>query len=90
MASAFRCDRLRARAALDRGDVMIGDPVVRFDSRRSVAVWLTREGPAWLVLAGDYGWLHGSYEAARADAAWLSKNLGFVVRRAGNQTDVPW
>ena len=73
---------------------MIDDHILRFDSRRSVAVWVARvEGPAgWLVLAADHGWLHGSYEAALADAAWLSKNLGFVVRRtctAGNQTVLP-
>jgi hypothetical protein len=56
---------------------------IRFPTRRSVAVWLTREGPAWLVLAGDHGWLHGDHAAAVADAEWLSENLGFVVRQTG-------
>lgn len=71
---------------------MIADRVVRFDARRSAAVWLAREGAAWLVLARGHGWLHGSYHEALADAVWLSENLGFVVRRArdaGNQTEPP-
>jgi hypothetical protein len=67
--------------------------VVRFPARRSAAVWLTREGPAWLVIAGAHGWLHGDYDDALADAAWLSENLGFAVGHAstaGNQTEPPW
>jgi hypothetical protein len=57
------------------------DPnVIRFPMRRSVAVWITRDGPAWLVLAGDHGWLHGSHADADRDAQWLSRNLGIPVR----------
>jgi hypothetical protein len=64
---------------------MSSNHVLRFDSRRSVAVWLTRveRPPGWLVLAGDHGFLHGNHAAAVADAEWLSQNLGFVVRQAG-------
>jgi hypothetical protein len=71
---------------------MIADRVIRFEPRRSAAVWLAREGAAWLVLARGHGWLHGSYGDALADAVWLSKNLGFVVRRASTagNTEPPW
>jgi hypothetical protein len=72
---------------------MITDRVVRFDARRSTAVWIGREGAAWLVLAHGHGWLHGCYHDALADAAWLSENLGLAVRRvgtAGNQTEPSW
>jgi hypothetical protein len=55
--------------------------ILRFDQRRSPAVWLTRiERPTgWLVVAADHGWLYGSYESALVDAHWLAKNRGFVV-----------
>jgi hypothetical protein len=72
---------------------MSADRVIRFEPRRSTAVWLVRQGAAWLVLARGHGWLHGDYYDALADAVWLSENLGFVVRRAsaaGNQTEPPW
>jgi hypothetical protein len=58
--------------------------IIRFPSQHTACVWLAREGPAWLVLARDHGWLHGDYASARADALWLSKNLGLAVRRAAN------
>jgi hypothetical protein len=61
---------------------MIADRVVRLNPRRSAAVWVTREGPAWLVLACDHGWLHGDYHSALTDARWLSENLGLAVRSA--------
>jgi hypothetical protein len=54
--------------------------VVRFPMRRSLAVWITREGPGWLVLAGEHGWLLGSRHEADRDAAWLGRNLGLPVR----------
>jgi hypothetical protein len=56
--------------------------ILRLDPRRSPAVWVARvERPAgWLVVAADHGWLHGSYRDALADARWLAKNRGFVLR----------
>jgi hypothetical protein len=54
--------------------------VVRFPANRATCVWLTREEAAWLVLAGPHGWLHGCYQDARADAAWLAENFGIAVR----------
>jgi hypothetical protein len=49
-------------------------------------VWITREGPAWLVIAREHGWLHGSYCDALEDARWLSKNLDLPIRRAAITT----
>jgi hypothetical protein len=45
-------------------------------------VWLTRESDdkAWLVLAGNHGWLHTNKRDARDDARWLARNLGLPVR----------
>ena len=56
--------------------------VIRFPARRGACDWVTREGPAWLVVAREHGWLHGDYHAALADARWLSENLGLPIRRA--------
>jgi hypothetical protein len=53
---------------------------IRFPMRNSQAVWITTEGPAWLVLACEHGWLFGSREQADAEATWLSRNLGLPVR----------
>jgi hypothetical protein len=54
--------------------------VARFPMRRSLAVWITRDGSAWLVLAGEQGWLFGSRQEADRDAQWLGRNLGLPVR----------
>jgi hypothetical protein len=56
--------------------------IIPFPKRRSLAIWITREGPTWLVVAGDHGWLHGSREEADRDAEWLGRNLGLPVREA--------
>jgi hypothetical protein len=55
------------------------DKIIRFPARRS-AVWLMRDGDAWLVLAGAHGWLHGDWSSAVADAQWMELNLGVPVR----------
>jgi hypothetical protein len=61
---------------------MSSPTVYRFPMRRMAYVWLLREtSGAWLVLARDHGWLHGSYLAALADAQWLARNLGLPIRR---------
>ena len=56
--------------------------VIRFQPRRSSAVWVLREGAAWLVVANDHGWLHGSRASAVEDAQWLSENLNLPIRSA--------
>jgi hypothetical protein len=58
---------------------MVAD-VISFPMRRSLAIWITRDGPAWIVLAGEHGWLHGSRDEAAADARWLARNLGLPLR----------
>jgi hypothetical protein len=55
--------------------------VARFPPRRSAAVWLLSLGQwGWLVLVGEHAWLHGDYDAAVEDAAWISANTGFPIR----------
>ena len=56
--------------------------VIRFPPRRSVVIRILREGAAWLVLAGEHGWLVGSRDEARAEAWWLSQNLSLPVRES--------
>jgi hypothetical protein len=53
--------------------------VVRFPMRRSPAAWITREGPAWLVIAGDHGWLFASRDEAHRKTRWLSRNRGYPI-----------
>jgi hypothetical protein len=48
--------------------------------RRSLAIWIARDGAAWLVLVGNHGWLFGSRREAEHDAQWLSRNLGLPIR----------
>lgn len=55
--------------------------IEHFPMRRAACVWLLCEtNGAWLVLAREHGWLHGSYLAALADAQWLARNLGLPIR----------
>jgi hypothetical protein len=54
--------------------------IVRFPARHAAAIWLFREGAAWLVLAGEHGWLHGSSDNALRDATWLAENLSLPIR----------
>ena len=61
-------------------DVKRSSPLVRFPARHASCVWILRESTAWLVLHGNHGWAHGDHRAARADAEWLSKNLGLPIR----------
>ena len=47
-------------------------------------VRIVREGPAWLVICRDPGWLHGSRADASANAYWLAKNHGVpIIDRSG-------
>ena len=57
--------------------------VIRFPPRRSAVVWLLQAAEGgWLVAALGHGWLHGDYDAAIADAQWLSRNLNLPIREA--------
>jgi hypothetical protein len=53
--------------------------VIRFPVRRSVVVRIEREGPAWLVVCRDHGWLHGDYRAAVTDANTIARGFGTVM-----------
>jgi hypothetical protein len=44
-------------------------------SEPASAIVIVREDCAWLVLAGEHGWLHGDRRAAQHDAEWLKANL---------------
>jgi hypothetical protein len=56
--------------------------VIRFPPRsvRAVLIASERDGEGWLTLAGAHGWLFGSLADARAEARWLSHNLGLPIR----------
>jgi hypothetical protein len=54
--------------------------IVRFPGRRAAAIWIAREGQAWIVIAGSHGWAHGSRPEADRDAQWLGHNLGLPIR----------
>jgi hypothetical protein len=54
--------------------------ISRLPMRRSPAIWILRDGPAWLVLAREHGWLFGSRQEADREAGWLRSNLGLPVR----------
>jgi hypothetical protein len=60
--------------------------VVRFPARHLSAIWILRLRDGWLVLHREHGWLHGNYDAAIDDAAWLATNTGLPVRRAVAKT----
>jgi hypothetical protein len=42
-------------------------------------IHIRREWPAWLVIAGSYGWLHGSFHAALSEARELARGFGTLV-----------
>ena len=57
--------------------------VIRFPMRSAVCIWILPETDgAWTVLAGDHGWIHADYHAAREDARWLAQNFDLPVRLA--------
>jgi hypothetical protein len=43
------------------------------------AVIVCREYPAWLVICGDHGWLHGSSTSAKIDAFQIAADFGARV-----------
>jgi hypothetical protein len=56
-------------------------PLHAASRRTPVAVRITREDKAWLVVVGAHGWLHGDERSALADARWLASNFGLPIRR---------
>ena len=53
--------------------------VIPFPQRSPFVVRVEREGPAWLVVCRDHGWLHGDRSAAIADANTIARGFGVVV-----------
>jgi hypothetical protein len=56
--------------------------LIRFPPRSvgAVVVCKERNSDGWLTIAGAHGWLFGSMAEARAEARWLSLNLGIPIR----------
>jgi hypothetical protein len=54
--------------------------VHRFPPRRAAAIFLLREGDAWLVLNREHGWLFGSRYDAVAEASRASQASGLPIR----------
>jgi hypothetical protein len=54
--------------------------IIKFPPRGPFDVILTREGPAWLVIAREHGWLHGDRRSAVKEAHRLAQNFGVAVR----------
>jgi hypothetical protein len=54
--------------------------IISFPPRRSVSVRIMREAEAWLVICREHGWLHGSRDAALADANEIAEEFGFAIR----------
>jgi hypothetical protein len=53
--------------------------VLEFPERGPFAVSISREDSAWLVVARDHGWLHGSHRQALADAERVARGYGVAV-----------
>jgi hypothetical protein len=58
--------------------------VIPFPMRGPFAVRIEREGPAWLVVARDHGWLCGSRSSALATAEDIARGHGVHVVEVSN------
>jgi hypothetical protein len=56
--------------------------VLKFPERGPFAVRIEREDSAWLVVARDHGWLHGSHREALVDAERIARGHGVAVEHA--------
>jgi hypothetical protein len=53
--------------------------IINFPERGPFAVRISREDSAWIVVARDHGWLHGSRHEAQADAERIAGSYGVAV-----------
>jgi hypothetical protein len=53
--------------------------ILKFPERGPFAIRIEREDSAWLVVARDHGWLHGSRHEALADAERIARGFGVAV-----------
>jgi hypothetical protein len=85
-ASHFHLARLRAGSR----DVATRDPdgsrlcrmtakIISFPPRAPLVVRVEREGPAWIVICHDHGWLHGDFPQEKNDAEEIAEGFGFAV-----------
>ena len=56
--------------------------VIQFPPRAPFAVRVEREGPAWLVVCRDHGWLHADHLDAIAEANEIARGFGVAVKVA--------
>jgi hypothetical protein len=53
--------------------------IIKFPERGPFAVRIEREDSAWIVVARDHGWLHGSRHEALADAERIAGGSAIAV-----------
>jgi hypothetical protein len=53
--------------------------IIPFPSRGPFPVVVCREGPAWLVICREHGWLHASSTSAKLDAGEIAAGFGVQV-----------
>jgi hypothetical protein len=53
--------------------------VLKFPERGPFIVTVRPEEAAWMVIARDHGWLHGSHREALADAHTIAEGFGVAV-----------
>jgi hypothetical protein len=61
--------------------------IFKFPERGPFAVRIEREDAAWLVVARQHGWLHGSHHEALADAEWIARGFGVGVGLKGRHDE---
>ena len=54
--------------------------ILEFPARRYSVIRVEREGPAWLVIVREHGWLHGSRQDALAEAGELAAIHAMPIR----------
>jgi hypothetical protein len=76
---------------------LIGSPLVRYSALGGIlfevipfaaggpfVVHVERDGPAWLVICRDHGWLHGDRHQANAEAVAIACGFGVHARTAAS------
>jgi hypothetical protein len=56
--------------------------IIPFPPRGPFSVRIDREGPAWLVICRDHGWVYGSQHEALADAQEIAGGFGVAIIEA--------
>jgi hypothetical protein len=56
--------------------------IIPFPQRAPFAVCIEREGPAWLVICRNHGWLHANRSDAITEACALARGFGVTVNHS--------